>query len=397
MKKYYLPVATSLLLFVVTSCNSQQKVSADLSGSKDSVSNPQTTSAPVIQIYNSTPDPFFQGKISEYVRRIFQDKNGNLWFGTNGDGVCRFDGKSLTYLNTAEGFGGAAVRGMVEDGSGNIWFATNGGVTRYDGSRAKHPCNTNTCKHNLEHVQDAKEHDREVAQSFTNYTEADGLGSNQVWCVLMDRAGMLWVGIEGGVGRFNGITFSSFPLPAADLTDFPNAYQAPKLVNCIVEDKTGQLWFGTNGNGIYCYDGKSLSQISEKDGLANNFVQSILEDKTGTFWVATRFGGLSRYDPVTRRFTNFNTKDGLSHEFTWTLLTDQMGKLWIGTAGGGACRYDGTSFTHFTAKEGLNSRHVQSILEDKSGKLWFGVSGGLYRFDPVAERFIHITKSGPWQ
>ncbi len=49
------------------------------------------------------PDPL---RISDYIRRIFQDKNGHLWFGTNGDGVCRYDGKELEYFSIRQGFGG---------------------------------------------------------------------------------------------------------------------------------------------------------------------------------------------------------------------------------------------------------------------------------------------------
>ena len=59
-------------------------------------------------------------QISEYVREVFQDRDGNFWFGTNGDGVCRYDGKSLTYLSVEEGFGGRAVRGIFRAAPRNI-------------------------------------------------------------------------------------------------------------------------------------------------------------------------------------------------------------------------------------------------------------------------------------
>jgi streptogramin lyase len=100
--------------------------------------------------------------ISDFVRRIFQDTRGDLWFGTNGDGVCRLDGQSLTYYSIPEGFGGTAVRGIVEDEAGNVWFATSGGVTKYDG------------------------------ESFANFTVDDGLNHDDVWCTLIDRVGMIW-------------------------------------------------------------------------------------------------------------------------------------------------------------------------------------------------------------
>jgi len=63
-------------------------------------------------------------QLSAFVRRIFQDSNGNLWFGTNGDGAFQYDGQKLSQFSLEDGFGGAAVRGIVEDKEGNVWFGT---------------------------------------------------------------------------------------------------------------------------------------------------------------------------------------------------------------------------------------------------------------------------------
>ena len=60
-------------------------------------------------------------QISDYVRKIFQDKQRNFWFDTHGRGICRFDGNSLAYFSTNEGFGGIAVRSMAEDKEGNVY------------------------------------------------------------------------------------------------------------------------------------------------------------------------------------------------------------------------------------------------------------------------------------
>ncbi len=376
---------------------------------KDSVIEPTTIQAEPIKIYGPLPDPFLDGPISQYVRRVFQDKNGNLWFGTNGDGVCRYDGKSLSYYTRTEGFGGHAVRGIVEDESGNLWFATDGGISRYDGSRANHPCNNNTCKHDVQTVKGFDEHNQELVKSFTNYTVKHGLSGDQVWSILIAKDGIIWCGTEGGVSRFDGKSFTDFPLPPADHTNFPNAYPAPKLINCMLQDNAGNIWFGSNGNGAYRYDGTSLTNISEKDGLCNNFVQCMIQDKTGNIWFGSRFGGLSQYDPWSllktggRRFTNYTTKYGLSTDFIWTLLEDksvQDGEvgIWISMVAGGLCRYDSAkgNAPNFAVKEGLSTKHVQSIFEDKNGKLWLGCSGGLFRFDPVNGTFTNITRLGLW-
>lgn len=302
-------------------------------------------------------------QISAYVRRVYQDRLGHLWFGTNDDGVCRYDGISLTYFTKRDGFSGGAVRGIVEDRAGNLWFATDAGVIRYDRKR------------------------------FTTFTVRDGLRDNNVWSILHDKDGTLWFGTDGGVSRYDGSTFADFALPAVGRapTEFPTGNRSLATVWCIVQDRAGIIWFGTNGGGAVRYDGRACSRIAKREGLANEFVWSILEDRAGNLWFGTS-GGVSRFDGSA--FSTLTTRDGLCDNFVWTLLQDAAGNIWLGTAGGGISRYDGTNFTNYSTTDGLPSRHVQSIMQDKSGRLWFGCSGGLFRFDGTA--FIHVTRNGPW-
>lgn len=342
-------------------------------------------------------DPLFSPtrQISQYIRRMFQDRNGNLWFGTNGDGVARYSllikgsggtDSDLTYFTEKEGLKGGVVRGIVEDRHGNLWFATDAGVSRYDG------------------------------QAFVTFGTESGLGGLDVWSLLIDRNGVLWCGTNEGVYRSRGEiqakgtpVFTLFPLPEADLSQQPGAYPAPKLVNSLLEDKAGNLWFGTNGLGVFRYDGTSspdgkplLTRFSTQEGLCDNFIQCILQDDSkgphkGNLWFGSRFGGMSRFDGV--KFTNFTVKDGLSSNFLWTFLQDNSGDnpngdLWIGSAGGGLMLYDGKSFRHFTQEQGLPNRHVQSLLKDSRGRLWVGTSGGAFRFD--GKSLVNITRDGPW-
>ena len=308
-------------------------------------------------------DPSVQ--ISAYVRCIFQDQAGDLWFGTNSDGVCRYDGNSLVYLGMKDGLAGVAVRDVLQSADGAMWFATEGGVSRY-------------------HL-----------GTFTNYTVADGLTANDTWTMMLDRAGTLWVSTIGGVCRLGveaGESFAAFPIPAAEV-DTPSFRFTPKLVWAMFEDRDGNTWFGTDGEGARKYDVKSFTTYTTRDGLAGNQVRCILGDQQGRIWLGASTGGVSCYDGTT--FRNFTPKEGLGNERVYTAMEDRAGNLWFSTLGEGVSRYDGTSFTAFREIGGLPQTHVQSILEDKDGTLWFGCSGGLFRFDGTS--FVNVTRNGPWR
>jgi len=218
-------------------------------------------------------------------------------------------------------------------------------------------------------------------ESFTHFTDKQGLSNNYVNSIIEDKNGNLWFGTNGGgVSMYNGESFTHF----TDKQGLSNNY-----VNSIIEDENGNLWFGTNGGGVNIYNRKSFTHFTDKEGLSNNIVLSILEDKSGNLWFGTYGGGVSMYNGES--FTHFTDKEGLSNNIVFSILEDKRGNLWFGTGGGGVSMYNGESFTHFTDKEGLSNNYVFSILEDKSGYLWFGTNGGgvsMYN----GESFTHFTQ-----
>lgn len=299
-------------------------------------------------------------QISAYIREVFQDREGHYWFGTNGDGVARYDGTSLDYFGAEQGFAGAAVRGIAQDSAGSLWFVTDAGVTRYtDGA-------------------------------FTNYTDAHGLRDTDGWSIFIDSTDTVWIGTMQGVARFDGQRFVPFDIPRATVEN-PQPRFTPTLVWAIHEDPEGHLWFATDGEGLRRYDGQSFTIYTTADGLAGNNIRSIYRDRRGDTWFGSTTG-LTRYDAAA--FHTYNADDGVPDGWVWTFAEDGAGDLWIAVLGTGLVRYDGESFTTFTHTSGLSRSHVQSIYLDRDNRLWLGCSGGLYRFDNGA--LINITKDGPW-
>ena len=322
-------------------------------------------------------------QISDYGREVYQDRDGNMWFGTNGEGVARWDGEALEFFGPREGFGGVAVRGIAQAEDGAMWFATDAGVTKL------------------------------VGETFTNYTIDDGLLDQNVWSLMIDSRGVVWAGTHAGVCRFDGEKFVPFALPRVEV-EKPESRFSPDVVFAMFEDRNGDIWFGTDGEGAHKYDGEAFISYAMKDGLGGNLVRSIAQDRHGRIWVGSDGGGVSRLDGDGWR--TFTTKDGLSGDRVYEILEDSAGNMWFSTLGAGACRWDGTVFTQFSVDRGLDTNgfacpcgsgftfgtchgpgggHVQEFFEDKDGVLWFGCSGGLFRLE--GERIVNVTREGPWK
>jgi len=348
----------------------------------------------------------------------FKDSAGNLWFGTFGNGLSKFDGKSFTNFSSAHGLAHNLINAITEDSQGNIWFSTFGGLSKYDGV------------------------------SFKNYTTANGLPDNNVLQTLIDSQGIVWAATAKGLCRYlpaEGRTGSGLFIPInydngfkveyakaiiedqkgciwvsidrgiinydpwADSTGkfvFANFSKQIGLegifVNCMAEDQVGVIWFGTN-EGAFSFDPEyedsgnaATVSFTTKDGLISDKITSIIEDSEGTLWFGSK-AGVSSLRKGDTAFLNFTSKQGLANNSIICIVEDALGSIWFGTSGGGLSRYDGLSTLEYTKQQGFSGKAVFSMAEDSASNLWFGnQDGGIIKLEfdkhnPNNDAFIHFS------
>ena len=288
--------------------------------------------------------------------------------------------KDLPKLIRTQGVAHGSVSCELQDKSGNLWFSIDGeGAYRYDG------------------------------KTFTNFTTKDGMCSNNVGPIIQDKNGDILFGTKKGICKYDGKSFSQYPI-----TDTLS-------ITCMLEDKSGNLWFGTWTSGIYCYDGKKLTNFLNNDGHSfnlgshNQFILDILQDKKGNIWFSSwNGGGVWRYDgksfknfipapdyyksnedqrspttasekPLTNylsKTTSYSPQSTITDDMIFSMAEDKNGNIWFATRRHGACRFDGKDFTSFREKEGLISNGVNSILQDYKGNIWFTTEkNGVFCYD----------------
>src|SRR5690606_13586814 len=81
-----------------------------------------------------------------------------------------------------------------------------------------------------------------VAQDleFQNFSTRHGLSQSNVWDIMQDRKGFIWVGTEDGLNVYDGYTFTIYRNDPLDSSSLSNSN-----IHCIKEDKEGNLWIGT--------------------------------------------------------------------------------------------------------------------------------------------------------
>lgn len=302
-------------------------------------------------------------RISQYIRSIFQDSKGNMWFGTINDGVVRYNGKTLTYFSAPDGLISNSVFAINEDKKGTLWLGTDQGVYAFNG------------------------------KTFRHYAQPDGLSPIEVSrkSILVDHLGTVWVGTKGGVFRYD---------PQADSAGRPcfSPFQlVPQTrVAGMLEDKRGAIWIATASQGVYRYEGSAMTHFTHKESLGDNYAGGLAEDNAGAIWFTMK-NGICHYDGKT--WTDITANDGLGGTEFWGIYIEQSGIIWV-TARGNTTRFDPTlplpnpkAFRVFTPADGLNCC-VQSMYQDKSGAMWFGTGEGLYRFN--GQQFYQVKQQGPW-
>ena len=208
------------------------------------------------------------------------------------------------------------------------------------------------------------------AQTFTNYTEADGLISNFVNCVALDTDDNVWFGTKDGISFFDGTTWINF-----------DKISQPALVDnnvlAIAVDRDNNLWIGTDF-GINKFDGNNWTTYTTADGLADDRIKYINQSDDGRMWFANN-DGISILDGTT--WTSYVMADGIPFGGTNFVTFDTDGKAWLGTPLAGVLIFDGTSFSEITEMDGLLNDKVRSIAISSENNKWIGTADGISVFD----------------
>ncbi|MEM7355856.1 MAG: response regulator, partial [Acidobacteriota bacterium] len=215
--------------------------------------------------------------------------------------------------------------------------------------------------------------------------EASSLGDDLVTALYEDSEGVLWVGTDAGLDRFDGAGGFDHLLGAGASTEG----SAEERVNALFDGADGDLWVGTDHGGLLRLDTVSGhferfdNDPQDSTSLSNNRVLALYRGASGEVWVGTS-KGLNKLLPD-GTFRRYLEQDGLSDALVATLLGDSAGRLWIGTPSG-LSRFDPASgvFRDYYERDGLQPGgfYPGAAVTRHNGRLCFGGINGFNCFDP---------------
>ncbi len=333
------------------------------------------------------------GLDNEYIKDIYQDLEGNIWFATFGGGIVQITDEIFTHYFTSKELRSNNIKTLIKDKKGNFWLGTDKGLIRvnYNNASQKVYNYPATPKFPILEINSLFEDidgniwigtsksglyrlDIETGIIHEIRLQDDPLFSS-VNSISGDNNGFVWVSTKGGAYRFGttgakidyfttlqGLLHNNVNTIYVDSRDriwlaahnnrvsyFSNSQfnylhgevgSEVSKVNCITEDKHGVLWFGSDGKGVFKFDGKEVVQLTTSEGLYSDFCYDIIADAKGKIWVGHR-DNISIYDTKTNSFSYYGRSEGLLHDKinTNAVYKDDEENIWFATTRG-AIRYN---------------------------------------------------------
>lgn len=377
---------------------------------------------------------------------IFEDKNGNLWIGTDNSGLNKLvikDNKInfehyMYDISNPNSLANNSIRSIVEGSDGLLWVGTGmGGVSKIK----FHKKNFKTYKHEFGKqnslnnsivitlyedtdtnlwvgtLRDGLNKLEKKSNTFTHHLDGKQVDNNinigicsALW---IDKENNFWIGSIG-----NGIILIKKEGNKFLEKKVKYYFNNPQDSNSVIANyintiyvspnDLGTLWLGTdNGLGKYNIKSNLFTSYKHKPGIENslsdNSVKSISEDENEILWIGTKGGGLNRLDEKRQDFTQFtfdkNDTNSISNNYIRCIHKDNLGNFWLGTDGGGLTKMIKSSddsskfiFERYTTDDGLPNNVIYGILEDDYNNLWMSTNRGLSKLNVLTNTFTNFSK-----
>ncbi len=268
----------------------------------------------------------------------FEDREGNLWLGSQLEGLSRIWNGWTRRHSISTGLNDPIVWSLARGPDGLLWVGGNNGLSTFDG------------------------------KGFTLIVPGSALPHPQAYNLLAET-GQVWIGTRHGMAIWRNGKLETPPLYAP---------MASAQINGIRRDGNGDLWFPTT-DGLFFQHGQTLHRFGATDGLSNTSVRTMLETRAHRILVGTQ-GGLFEM-----RGERFTAVPGLPPGQDVTAITElPSGAIVIGVLTESIYYFDGQRWTNIGHAQGLPSNTPFFQTADDRGYFWIAGIRGVERV-PISD------------
>lgn len=381
---------------------------------------------------------------------IIYDHNGNIWIGSSGNGVIKFNPKigKIFHYTIQDGLADNFIYSFDLDNSNRVWVNhSESGVSKYIPSPSENikghfetysnkngfPSSGVLCT-----LQDNESNYwfgtlngivQLIGGQFELWTENQGLVNNVVWSILIDNNNDKWFGSMGGLTKLDNSTNN-----ISTFTKFHEKYLGD--VWDLSQSDDGKIWFGCS-QGILSIDSKNykIEQIKLPKYFQKMYLSAYVYSSDDNIWIASYYDGLINYNPRNKSFVYLSSKNGkIPSDSVSYIMEDSNGIIWAGFSNKGLAKFDGKKFNilespiksidymiegtkddywiissqsqlfrfingefiNYSDKFGLTENIIYSLIAD-SNSLWLGTTRGIARhfYNDSTFKFFGIKQGYP--
>ena len=279
------------------------------------------------------------------VTTAYEDREGNLWFGSQVEGLTRLWNGWTRRYSVADGLSDPVVWSLARGNDGTIWVGTSDGVSVLDDGR------------------------------FRSIAPGAALPHPHAYNLLAETD-RLWIGTRRGLAEWHDGRIETSPIFAP---------MADAQINGIVREPDGALWFPTS-NGLFRLEHEGqpdarLRLYGKADGLTDVRVRVILWVRDGSMLVGTESG---LFEMRGERFVPTGSAAGLPRDIDVTAIHQMpSGAIAIGTMSEQLFVLDRGRWNRFGPAQGMPTNATFFMAEDDQGFLWMTGIRGITRVPVV--------------